>query len=434
MIPSRALIVCSVALIALGMTAWFGAPWLGAWGVGAAILVLACSVDAARALRLPQPVVARLLPPALPVASWSLVRLDVSWAGPGQLAAELFDHHPAASEVDGLPMVIRLHPGSKTSLSYRLRPLSRGEAKFGTIEILMRSPWRFWQCRRFASGPASVRVLPDFRPLTRYALLAVDNRVSQIGVRLRPRRGQGIEIHGLREYRIGDSLRQIDWKATARRMTLISRDYQDERNQQVVFLLDCGRSMRSVDQGEPHFDHALRSILLLSYVALKQGDSVGLLTLGGRERWFPPVKGPGAMRALLDAVHDLDTCTEAPDYLGAAERFVGLQRRRALAIIISNLRDDEGGELAAAMQFMRHRHLVLLASLRETVLDDDLVRPIQSFEDARRRAAVHHYLISRRRAHAGLAGRGLRLCDVAPRELPVALVNRYLDIKRTGAL
>jgi uncharacterized protein (DUF58 family) len=433
-IPARRLIALACAVMAIGLGVSLMGEARATWVVAASLLAAGAGADAARVRRRAVPVVTRRLPASFPVGEWTGVSLEIHWRGPGRLDAQVMDHHPPIARVEGLPAGMQAMPGQTASLAYRVRLPERGRAAFGATELRIRSPWRLWECRRMCGEPAAAAVLPDFRPMTRYALLAVTHRTNQIGVRLRPRRGEGMELHHLREYRVGDTLRQIDWKATARTARLISREYRDERNQQVVFLLDCGRTMRAVDDGEPHFEHALRSVLLLAYVALRQGDAVGLLTFGGPERWFAPVKGRGAMKSLLDAVHDLETTTEAPDYLTAAGRLLVRQRRRALVVIVSNLRDDDSSDVAAAMRLLRGRHLVLLASLRETALDDELEKPIAGFTDARRRAAVHHYLAARRRAHAALRGRGLRFCDTAPRNLPVEMVNRYLDIKRTGAL
>jgi len=433
-IPSRLLIgiALGVAALALAASAWPSA--LPLWAAAIAILTLAAAIDAVLARKLVPPAVTRRIPATFPVSSWTSIRLDISWPGPRRLVARLFDHHPPRAGAEGLPTDVSVLPGGAATLTYRLRPHDRGEALFGKTEFRMRSPWRLWRRTWLAGSTSTGAVLPDFRPLTRYAILAVDNRTSQLGVRLRPRRGEGVELHHLREYRVGDSLRQIDWKATARRLSLISREYQDERNQQIVFLLDCGRTMRALEEGEPHFEHALRSVLLLTYVALRQGDAVGLLTFGGSDRWCSPVKGRGAMKTLLEAIHDLESSTRAPDYLSAAMRLIERQRRRALVVFISNLRDEDGSEIAAAARLLGRRHLVLVASLRETALDDAMEKSVVTFEEARNRAALHHYLSARRRAHGALRGRGLRFCDVAPRDLPVTLVNRYLDIKRTGAL
>jgi len=277
-------------------------------------------------------------------------------------------------------------------------------------------------------------VYPNFRHVVRYSLLATENRTSQLGIRRRPRRGEGLEFHQLREYRDGDSMRQIDWKVTARVRKTISREYQDERDQQIVFLLDCGRKMRARDDELSHFDHALNSVLLLAHVALRQGDAVGLLSFSGERRWLAPRKGAHHLNPIMNAVYDLDASTRASDYLGAAQDLLQHVRKRALVVVVTNLRDEDHQELAMATRLLRRSHLVLVASLRERVLADTLAAPVHDLDDALRTASTHRYLESRQRAHDLLRGDGALALDCEPQQLGVALVNGYLDVKSRGLL
>jgi uncharacterized protein (DUF58 family) len=119
--------------------------------------------------------------------------------------------------------------------------------------------------------------------------------------------GSSRDFHQLRDYRDGDPFSQIDWKASSRRQMLISRDYQEQRDQSVVFLLDTGRRMRALDGGMPQFDHVLNAILLVAHVALRQGDQVAVKSFGGTDRWLPPVKGAHAMPVLLNHLYDYQT-------------------------------------------------------------------------------------------------------------------------------
>jgi len=397
-------------------------------------VVAAASIDALRARRLGVVRVRRVVSGALALGNWAIVRLEIDSPSEHRMDAEVHDHHPINGEARGLPRNVVVLPGRTTVLNYRYRPDRRGPWSFEPVELMLLSPWRLWRIRRRAGESTQVKVFPDFKSVQRYALLARDNSIGLLGVRKRRRRGEGLELRQLREYREGDSLRQIDWKATSRRDRAISREYEDERNQQVVFLLDCGRRMRAVDDGEVHFDHALNSVLLLTYVALRQGDAVGLMTLGGCARWLPPQKGPAAMTAMLEQVYDLETQPSAPDFSKTATELMAYQRRRALVVVVSNLRDEDGDEVAAAVRLLRRRHLVLLASLRETSLDRALEQPVSNFAQALRTGAAHHFLASRRRAHNRLRDRGVFAIDVTPASLPIAIVNGYLDVKRSGAL
>ncbi|HEX5041732.1 MAG TPA: DUF58 domain-containing protein [Candidatus Polarisedimenticolaceae bacterium] len=431
-VPERRLLWCLGAVVlAAAIAVVF--PDLGkTWAVLLAVALLVAGVDALLALRLRTPEVERRLPGSLSLGT--VYPVTLSLRPYRALHVAVFDHAPEQAEIEGLPLQLDLRPGGSTEASYRLRPTQRGAHAFGRTELRLRSPLGLFGVRRFAGSPLPVRVYPDFGTVNRFALLAIDHKTSALGVRRRPRRGEGLELHQLREYREGDSLRQIDWKATSRRMRPISREYQAERDQQVVFLLDCGRTMHARDAGRAHFDHALNAALLLSWVALRQGDAVGLLTFGGPMRWLPPTKGTGALTEVLHAVYDLETTTAVPDYTQAASDLIARQRRRALVVVLANLRDEDGEEMRGALHLLGRRHLVLLASLRETVLEEALETPVASLPDALRVTAIHDYLAARRRAHQDLASHGVNLLDVRPSDLPIALVNRYLDIKAAGAL
>ena len=279
-----------------------------------------------------------------------------------------------------------------------------------------------------------MRVFPNFAAVRKYAQLATSHHLSQLGIHKKRRRGEGMEFHQLREYREGDSLRQIDWKATARMRRLISRDYQDERDQQVVFLLDCGRRMRTRDGELSHFDHTLTAVLLTAYVALREGDATGLLTFAGEERWLPPRKSGAALDELLKTLYDLQPTPVATDYLAAARVFMTRVRKRSLVILVTNLRDEEDDTLLPALRLLRARHLVLLANLREQSLERALEDPVTDFDSALLHGAVHDYLDQRRKSFERIHAQGVLSLDVLPEQLSVTLVNRYLALKRGGAL
>ena len=178
----------------------------------------------------------------------------------------------------------------------------------------------------------------------------------------------------------------------------------------------------------------LNAALLLTWAAVRHGDAVGLSTFGGETRWVPPLKGPTAMSAVLQAVYDLPTTRDASDYLAAAIRVAALQRRRALVVLVTNLRDEDSEDLVPALRMLGSRHLVLLASLRERVLQEVQAQAPNDLTQAVLLAAAHGYDQARRQAHERVAGRGVLTLDVDPERLPVALVEKYLEIKRRGLL
>ncbi len=402
------------------------------WGLLLALLALAL-LDAVRVKRLPSPRLKRQIPGSLALGRWSEAQLTLEHDFTQPLKVQVFDHVPAGLSFEHLPLTVELQPGRHSLAGYRLRPLQRGHFSFERCEINLPSPLGLWTHRRLLDLPDATRVYPDFARLYEGQLLAVDNWLSQLGVRQKQRRGLGLEFHQLREFREGDSLRQIDWKATARQRTPIAREFQDERDQQIIFMLDCGRHMRSQDDELSHFDHALNACLLLSYVALRQGDAVGLSAFASEQpRYLAPVKGTSHLNTLLNSVYDLNSSQRSADYQAAVTQLLARQKRRALVVLVTNLREENDDELLPAVKRLSRQHQVLVASLREDVLDTLRQSPVQTLPEALAYCGAVDYLNARAELHERLNAHGVLVMDALPGELGAAMVTRYLAWKRTG--
>lgn len=441
--PSRLLLIWLLILAAIGIVLGtlqaleinVPASLLSiSWGLLLALFALA-TLDAMRLKRLPAVRISRQIPGSLALGRWSEVSLEVVHEFTEPLQVQVFDHVPEGLSFEHLPLSVELQPGQRSLIGYRLRPLKRGHFSFEHCEINLPSPLGLWSGKRLLSVVDNTRVYPDFARLYGGELLAVDNWLSQLGVRQRQRRGQGLEFHQLREFREGDSLRQIDWKATARQRTPIAREYQDERDQQIIFMLDCGRRMRSQDDELSHFDHALNACLLLSHVALRQGDAVGLSTFAGDQpRHLAPVKGSGQLNVLLNSVYDLDSTQRPADYQAAVNQLLLRHKRRALVILVTNLRDEDDDELLNAVKRLSTQHRVLVASLREETLDTLRQTTVQTLPEALAYCGTVNYLNERAELHERLSAHGVPVVDVRPPELGAELVTQYLQWKRAGNL
>lgn len=370
----------------------------------------------------------------LPVGVWSEIRLKAVNHDQRDYTLRLHDHHPQPAETRELPRELHVAAGAWAAFGYGLRPLERGEKHFQALEAEVLSPWGLWWRRVVHTETVPVRIYPDFAAVSHFALMALNQRTVALGVHQRRRRGEGQEFLQLREYRSGDSLRQIDWRATARLKKLITREYQDERNQSLLFVLDCGRRMRARDGELSHFDHALNAMILLSYVALHQGDSVGVMSLGGQARWYPPRQGPASLNHLIRQVYDLQPTLSPADFAHATAELLRRQRKRCLVVLLTNLRDEDSEELLAAVSLLRRRHLLLVANLRESALDEVLKAPLEDTDTAQLYGATCLYLEARQRQQARLRQAGTLVLDTVPAHLPVAMINQYLAIKRSGRL
>jgi uncharacterized protein (DUF58 family) len=381
------------------------------------------------------------VPPAFALGARRPVTLNFEVEGPFGWRGQVFDDVDPSFNYEGLPAAFALLPGKRVGVTYEVTPTRRGEARFGAAQLRLRSRWGW--CELLARlGEAQVRrVYPDFAQIARYAWLASDRRLQEIGIKTYQQRGEGTDFKQLAEYRYGDPVRHIDWKATLRLGKHIIREFQDERDQCILLLIDCGRRMRADDRqngvGTAHFDQVLNAVMLLSYVALHQGDAVGALTFGtppGAEKSFAPEKGVHALNALMGELYGVQPTPTHSDYVSAALNLLRRHRKRSLVIIITNFRDEDSSELGFALRLLRSRHLVMLASLRERIVGELLSQPLSSSEAVLDIASAHLYEQSRRDAFNRLADRGPLTIDAEPDQLGVQLVNRYHAVKRAGLI
>lgn len=434
MSPTHRLPVLACAWLLLGAVTVLVPPLQSSWLWLGGVAAVCALVDGVRVWRFPALGLRRRLPGRFAQGEPGEVGLFVSNEGglPAQL--ELFDGIPQRSVAEALPWSGEVPARQELRVFYQVTVSERGEAVFGRVRVRRLSPWGLWFRNTAHLAAETVKVYPNYEPVVRFALLAMQHRESPMGIVRRPRAGSSRDFHQLRDYRDGDPLAQIDWKASSRRQMLISRDYQEQRDQSVVFLLDTGRRMRALDGGVPQFDHVLNAVLLVAYMALKQGDSVAVKSFGGSDRWLPPVKGSHAMPVLLNHLYDYQTTAAPSDFPGAVEQLMARQQRRSLVILLTNLRGEDGKELLPAMQVLGSRHLVLLASMREGVVEEAIAEPVRSFSSALKFLAADRYVQERREIIAGLTASGVFALDTTAKEFPVALANSYFDIKAAGRL
>jgi uncharacterized protein (DUF58 family) len=336
---------------------------------------------------------------------------------------------------DGLPMeaICEALPWSGPlpsrgfhKISYPLEFNERGDTLIEKSYIEYSTLLGMWSRQVRSDEEAETKVYPNYEPVLRYALLTMESSPEQMGIVMKNRIGMSKEFHQLRDYQLGDMLSQIDWKASSKHRSLISRDYQEQKDQNVILAIDCGRRMRAVDGGIPQFDHCLNAMLLLSYVALKQGDHIGVLSFGGTERWLPPVKGIQSMTTLLNHLYDYKTTASPSDFSEAAERLLTRQRRRSLVIVLTNVRGEDGHELVDPLRRIRQKHVVMVANLQEKEVMDRYEKDVTGLDDALTLAATQMYLDERKAIMNQLESHGVSTVDATAQNLPVALANRYL--------
>ena len=159
--------------------------------------------------------------------------------GPSRRSGRLFEHVDATVEVRDLPATVQVPPETAVRIPYRARAMRRGTIRIAPAELRLASRGGGWELRKRLGGEAVLRVYPNFAAVSRYAWLAGDRRLAEIGIKSYPQRGHGTAFKQLADYRPGDPIRDVDWKSSMRHGRPIVREYEDERDQRIVFMLDC---------------------------------------------------------------------------------------------------------------------------------------------------------------------------------------------------
>jgi len=343
----------------------------------------------------------------------------------------VYDGLPEFFETDNqFPALLTLSAQSITELKYNVTPEKRGNFSFTNCSVRIYGRLRLLTRSESFLLIDHVKVFPDYVPVIEYAMLKTNMRTNLMGIHNVNKRGDGIDFKELRPYREGDSLRQIDWKSTARQNRTISREYQVEQDQSFIFLLDCSHRMNSNEDSLTHFDHVLNAMLLTSYIALKQNDAVGYVAFGNEKlRWKTPKKGTSGFNHLLEDIYDIQPSHKAADYLSMAETLPKLHRKSATVILLTNIRDNDSSEILPAVKFLSRFYQVIVASITENSVDNEIRKIPSSFEDALTKAASIQYINSRQKVINKIRSHNLRLIDIPAKQLPIALANEYLAFK-----
>jgi uncharacterized protein (DUF58 family) len=329
---------------------------------------------------------------------------------------------------------LQLRQGQEARLELQFKALQRGLIHWKISEIRLPSILGLWELRFRFENSQELKVLPDYRGAQSLRALENERMAGKMGLHMRQKRGEGTEFHQLRDFRTGDSLRQIDWKATARQGKPIAKEFREERDQDVIYLLDSGRRMLSQDGALSHFDQSMNALLVSAEVALRWGDAVGLATGSSTPLWLPPRKGMEQANQLVQTLFNLQALPEASDFASTAQWIHSHQKRRSLLVWITSLRPEDAEDLKAAARLLSRRHIVLLASLQEKSLEPLLQNPFSQVQDA----ATWHLALDKSYAHkqlvAELTSLGLKIVECTPAELHKTLVDQYLQLTRSGQI
>lgn len=427
-------------LFALGaLPLWLAWSWSGVlWAVMAydvALLAIAYW-DYRRAEDLAGVEVRRTRSRRFMIGEENEVRIGIANRAPRKVTFTIKDEYPPELELRGERLLRATPEGTEAEVSYRLFAAARGDYQFGDLVLRWPSPLGLVIRQGRVPAAESVKVYPNLNEAKKHELFALRNRQQMVGARRTKVRGQGREFESLRDYVRGDEMRHISWTATARRGRLTTKQYQPERNQSIVVMLDAGRLMTSRIDRLSKLDHAINAALSVGYVATQGGDNIGLLVFTRQVNiYLPPHRGHAQMQAIIEALYNIKPQMIEPSYARAFQYFSQNCKRRSLVIILTDLVDREASaELLAHTATLLPRHLPLIVTIGDKDLRAMVSQVPHDVSEVYRQSVAEELLQQREEALARIAELGGLVLDVPAGQLSFHLVNRYLEVKERGLL
>lgn len=339
----------------------------------------------------------------------------------------------------------------KSEITYTLTPLRRGIYQFEDIHV------RCWGVlglvvRQYrVPAPTEIKGYPNLQAIREYELLVKRGMLYRMGLKNSRQFGEGTEMERLREYSPDDDYRRIDWKATARHRKPIVREFETERSQDVVILLDTGRLMASpIRLNKPEFemgelssnqvmlklDFAINTTLMAAYVSMLKGDKVGLITFADKvNNYLTPKPGKKHFLTMLDTIYALPVQPVEPDYEVAFTYLSTKQRKRALILLFTDILDKDSAEGIAkyVAQFSRH-HLVVCITLSDSGIVELAEQDTSDSKSVYQKAIAQRLLQEKHATLEILKRQGVISIDVPAHQLTMAVVNKYLELKAKSSI
>lgn len=435
------------AAFAAGSLWFFAIPWGGeamAWlGAGYNLFLLALTVADYIWLRDAGRCEIRRTPFAvLSIGERNPVWIEAAHRGVRAINVIARDEPPPEFDAEPRVVTFSLSPEDEQRRNYKVCPHERGDYRFGDLNIRFTTAIGLLMRQTRLPSEMQVKVYPDVFQTRKHLILARENRVAQMGLHKSKMRGQDQEFERLRDYVPDDSPRHIDWKATARRGNLIVREYDVEQSQNMMILLDVGRTMASHaveadgSRGMTKADYAINAAVMLAHVASQADDRVGLFCFArGPVAYLAPGKGKTQAAALLEALYPLHPRAEESMYFDNLLLLSRKQRKRSLVFLFTDLIDPEASRsLISSVGLLVGKHLVVCVALSDYELSDIIDAEPRKPADTYTQAVALGIIRERKKALAQLASMGVVTIDATPRDLTVSAVNKYLQLKREARL
>ncbi|MEX0845195.1 MAG: DUF58 domain-containing protein, partial [Balneolaceae bacterium] len=378
----------------------------------------------------------RIVPGRLSNGDENTIRLQISNQYNFSILAEIIDEIPHQFQIRDFSIQAKFEGNSEKEFKYELRPTERGEFDFGNINVFVISVIGFVRRKISLAAQQTVPVYPSFIQMRKFEMYAISNRLTDVGIKKIRRVGHTMEFDQIREYVQGDDVRSINWKATARANDLMVNQYQDERSQNVINVIDMGRVMKMPFEGLHLLDYAINTSLVISNIALIKDDKAGLVTFSNKDSVVvKPEKKRTHIQRIQEALYNLETNFMESDY----ERLVILLRKhinqRSLVLLYTNFETFSSMERQLPyLQRIAKDHLLVTIFFENTEMTKLLHEESKTIGQIYTKTIAEKFAFEKKQIVRALNQRGIQTILTPPKELSVNAINKYLELKSRGLI
>lgn len=350
---------------------------------------------------------------------------------PFTVTCTIIDEVPFQFQYRDSFFVADMEPSDHKKIHYTLRPVKRGEYNFGAVIVFVRGKIGLIQKRYRFDEMKNVRVYPSYLQMRHYELLAHSHRLTEIGIKRIRKLGHSMEFEHIRPYVLGDDYRTINWKASARSNELMVNHYTDEKSQQVLCIIDKGRTMKMPFEGMTLLDYAINATLVLANIAIQKQDKAGLMTFSHKvSTILPPDRNKKQMFKIQEALYAEKSNFMESDFERLFASVNTVAKQRSLIILFSNVETLSGLQRNIhALQSIARRHLLVIVFFENTELQALLRSSPNNVEEVYHKAIAEKFAFEKKLIVKELERYGIQPVLTSPHTLTVDILNKYIEIK-----
>lgn len=347
------------------------------------------------------------------------------------ISAGIIDEIPIQFQKRDVWFKTDLKAGEHKRINYFLRPVKRGEYEFGSIRVFVRSPLGLVSRRFNFEQAENLPVYPSFLQMRKYELMAISNRLNEIGIKKIRRLGHSMEFEQVKNYVPGDDFRTINWKASARQGNLMTNSYTDEKSQQVYCVIDKSRAMKMPFDGLSLLDYAINASLVLSNIALLKQDKAGLITISEKVgAVIQADRRHSQMNKILEVLYKEKTRYLETNMEALYSTIRGVIKQRSLVVFFTNYESLNG--LQRQLPFLKRIakfHLLLVVFFENTELKQVTEEPAANVEKIYIKTIAEKFAYDKKLIVKELSKHGIQSILSTPKDLTINTINRYLELK-----